>query len=207
MSVWNRKRWGIAQRHRRLLTLQEAYHVKDPDTNKNILWAKRKRFGWKTNITVWESEGTSEGQESLIIKDEAMIDALGKFLVIDAKTNETLALLNRHFLHSLWREKWTIRDPNTGEEIVEVVARSLPISLIRNLRWLPVLNAFDFFIQFIRLQWDFIDCETGEKIGYFDRKLTIGDNYILDFTADKNNKIDPRVGVALGLILDSAEQR
>jgi hypothetical protein len=207
MSIWNRKKFGISQRHRRQITMQEAYHIRDPDTNKNILWSKRKRFGLKTSIRVWESESTVEGEEVLLIKDEAMFDAFGKFTIIDSKTGEALAILKRHYLKSLFREKWTIRDPNTSEEWVTVTARSLLISLIRNLRWLPVLGAFDFFIQFIRLQWDFFSKKTGNKIGYFDRKFTIGDNYILDFEADDEDLIDPRVGLGLGIILDTAESR
>ncbi|MHA1993603.1 MAG: hypothetical protein ACW97Z_03615 [Candidatus Hodarchaeales archaeon] len=207
MSIWNRKKYGIAQRHRRQLSLQEAYHIRDPDTNQNILWAKRKRFGLKTNINVWESEDTSEGKQALTIQDDAMFDAFGKFSIIDPKSGEVVGVLKRHFLRSLLREKWTIRDPRTSEELVTVQARSLPISLIRNLRWLPILNAFDFFIQFIRLQWDFIDKQTDKKIGFFDRKFTIGDNYILDFQADSENKLDPRVALGLGIVLDTAESR
>lgn len=207
MAIWNRKRYGIAQRHRRQLSFQEAYHVRDPDTNQNILWAKRKRLGLKTDIKVWESESTTEGREALLIKDEAIWDAFGKFSVIDPNTNEVLAVFNRHWVHSLIREKWTIRDPRTSEELVTVTARSLLVSLIRNLRWLPLLGAFDFFIQFIRLQWDFLDRKTNKKIGFFDRKFTIGDNYILDFSEDTENILDPRVALALGIILDTAEKR
>ena len=69
MSIWSRKRFGIAQRHRRQLTFQEAYHVRDPDTNQNILWAKRKRLGIKTDVSVWESEGTTEENLVLILKN------------------------------------------------------------------------------------------------------------------------------------------
>ncbi len=207
MSIWNRRKFGIAQRHRRQLSLQEAYHIRDPDTNQNMLWAKRKRFGLKTNIDVWESEDTTEGKQALTIQDEAMFDAFGKFSVVDPNSNKVVGVLKRHFLRSLLREKWTIRDPQTSEELVTVQARSLLISLVRNLRWLPVLNAFDFFIQFIRLQWDFIDKQTGKKIGFFDRKFTIGDNYILDFQADSEGKLDPRVALGLGIVLDTAESR
>lgn len=205
-KVWNRRKFGISQRHRRQLTGQEAYHIKDPETNQKILWAKRGRFSFrgKTDITVFISENTDETNRVLIIKDEAFFDIFGKFTVIDAKTGEVLALFNRHFLRSLIREKWTIRNPETREELVTIQARSWIISVIRNVRFL--FGALDFFIQFIRLQFDFVD-KTGNRIGFFDRKFTIGDNYIVDLTEDVNNLIDSRVGVAAALILDSAESR
>ncbi len=208
MSVWSRKRFGIAQRHRRQLSFQEAYHVRDPESSQDILWAKRKRIGLKTDISIWESEGMEESNIALIVKDEAILDAFGKFSVIDPKTGQILAILKRHFLRSLIREKWTIRDPNTGEEIVTAQARSLLVSMIRNFRWIPPLSLFDFFLQFIRLQWDFYHKKDRKKrIGFFDRKFSIRDNYVLDFDADDQNILDPRVAVALGLLLDSAESR
>ena len=207
MSIWNRKKYGISQRHRRQLSLQEAYHVKDPETNKHLLWIKRKRLGLKTGINVWESEKTEESNLALKIYDEAIFDVFGKFRLTDVKAGKDLAVFKRHFWRSLLREKWTIRNPQTNEEIVVAEARSLLISLIRNLRWLPILNYFDFFIQFIRLQWDFKDRKTGQKIGFFDRKFTIGDNYILDFSQDANNLLDSKTAVALGILLDTAEQR
>ena len=207
MSIWNRKRFGISQRHRLQITMQEAYHVKDPDTNQELLWAKRGRFGFKTNIKIWESSNMDETNIALILKDEAILDSMGKFLAIDAKSGEVLAVFKRHFWRSIIREKWTIRHPQTGEEMVTIQARSWIISLIRNVRFIPILGALDFFLQLIRLQFDFEDRKTGQRIGFFDRKFTIGDHYILDLSEDINDIIDPRVGISAALILDSAESR
>lgn len=207
MSLWNRRKFGIAQRHRRQLTFQEAYHIRDVDTNEDIAWSKRDRIGLKTNIHVYDSETTQETNKVLLIRDEAIFDAFGKFRVLDSKTGEELAVIKRHWFRSLFREKYTIRDPRTGEELVTCQARSLLVSLIRNFRWLPIFGYADFFIQFIRLQWDFFDRKTLQKLGEFNRKFTIRDNYVLDVTPDVSNVIDSRVALAIAILLDSAEKR
>lgn len=204
-TIWNKKKYALSQRMRRQLSLQEAYHIKDPDTLQELLWLKRKRFGRRTDITAWYSQHMDEQNVAFILRDNAWIDAFGKFtLEVNGKP---YALYKRHWLRSIFREKWTIRHPETEEEIMSVEARSWFISLIRNFRWLPVLNWFDFFIQFIRLQFDIYDVKTKNKIGYFDRKFTIGDNYILNFEQDQNNILDPMVAVALAVLLDSGENR
>ena len=204
-DIWNKKKYALSQRHRRQLSLQEAYHIKDPDTLQELLWLKRKRFGRKTDITAWYSENMDEQNIAFILRDNAMFDAFGKYtLEVNGKP---ITRYKRHWLRSFIREKWTIRNPETDEEIMSVEARSWLISIIRNFRWLPVLNMFDFFIQFIRLQFDIYDIKTKNKIGYFDRKFSIGDNYILNFEADNDNILDPMVGVALSVLLDSGESR
>lgn len=199
------KKFGIKQRHRRQLTMQEAYHIVDPATDQEILWSKRKRIGFKTDITVYHSSNMDETNIAFVIRDNAFMDAFGKFTL--EVNGQPIAIYNRHFLRSMFREKWTIRTMD-NEEIVTVEARSLFISLIRNMRWLPVFGGLDFFIQFIRLQFDFKDRRNHEKrVGFFDRKFSIRDNYILSIEEDDENVLDPVIGLGMGILLDTAESR
>lgn len=199
------KKFGIRQRHRRQLSLQEAYHIVEPDSGQEILWAKRKRLGFKTDTTIYHSENMNEQNIAFIIRDNAILDSFGKFtLEVNGKP---IAKYNRHFLRSLIREKWTIRNMD-DEEIVTVEARSWIISLIRNLRWLPILGSFDFFIQFIRLQFDFMDRKQPKKrIGFFDRKFSIRDIYLASIEEDEEGVLDPVIALGMSILLDSAEQR
>jgi hypothetical protein len=203
-TIWNKKKYAISQRHRRQLTGQEAYHVKDPESLQELLWVKRKRLGFKTDITAFYSVDMNEQNIAFVLKDEAIFDAFGKFTLV--VNNQAFAIYKRHWLRSLMREKWTIRHP-TGEEFITVEARSLLISIIRNFRWLPIFGSLEFFIQFIRLQFDIKDKKSGKRIGFFDRKRSIRDNYLLDFNEDTENILDPMIAVGLSIILDSAEKR
>ena len=46
-----------------------------------------------------------------------------------------------------------------------------------------------------------------EKIGPFRRRFSIFDKYVLDFSEDPERKLDRRVAVAVGILLDTAEKR
>lgn len=47
----------------------------------------------------------------------------------------------------------------------------------------------------------------GRKIGEFIRRFTLTDKYVLDLTSDPARTFDRRIGVALAVLLDTAEGR
>jgi hypothetical protein len=50
--------------------------------------------------------------------------------------------------------------------------------------------------------------DAGErKIGTFNRKIGIVDRYVLDLREERERRFDRRIGVALGVLLDTAEAR
>ncbi len=59
------------------------------------------------------------------------------------------------------------------------------------------------------LRTNFIICrgDSDEVIGEFNRKFTILDRYVLDLKADRTRSLDRRVGLALGVMLDTGERR
>ncbi|MFX0211116.1 MAG: hypothetical protein ACFFDT_34370, partial [Candidatus Hodarchaeota archaeon] len=74
MGIFDRDKFGIQQRHRRSLSAQEAYHIKDVDTNQDLLWIKRDRFGRKTHLHVFTGDPKTS-PEIMIMKDNAWFDA------------------------------------------------------------------------------------------------------------------------------------
>jgi len=42
---------------------------------------------------------------------------------------------------------------------------------------------------------------------YLNRKFTILDRYVLDLTVDKEHRLDRRIALALGILLDTGERR
>jgi hypothetical protein len=212
MGIFDRDKFGIQQRHRRLLSAQEAYHVKDVDTDQDLLWIKRDRFGRKTHMHVFPGDPKS-APEIMTIKDLSSFDAWASFDILDNETNQNLGRAKRNFWSSIFRENWTIWD-GTGKVIGKVKARSLLISLMRNTRWIfgwiPIIGwLVEGFAWLIRLQFDIylIHNDTEVKVGEFNRRMTIGDKYILDMTADSEGKFNRKFAVALAVLLDSAEQR
>jgi hypothetical protein len=49
--------------------------------------------------------------------------------------------------------------------------------------------------------------ESDMVVGEFKRKLTILDRYVLDLSADRRRDLDRRLGLALGVMLDTGERR
>ncbi|MHA2202353.1 MAG: hypothetical protein ACW991_01570 [Candidatus Hodarchaeales archaeon] len=208
MGIFDRDKFGIQQRHRRLFSGQEAYHVKDVDTDQELLWIKRDRFGRKTHMHVFPGDPKST-PEIITIKDLSSFDLWASFDVLDNETNQNLGRAKRNFWSSLIRENWTIWD-GSGNVIGKVKARSLLKCILRNPRWIPIIGGiFELFSWLIRLQFDIYLIQNGEevKVGEFNRKRTIGDKYILDLTTDTERRFNRKFAVALAILLDSAEQR
>ena len=208
MGIFDRDKFGVQQRHRRLLSAQEAYHIKDVDTDQDLLWIKRDRFGRKTHMHVFPGDPKTT-PEIMTIKDNAWFDSWANFDIIDNETNQNLGRAKRNFFSSMLRENWTIWD-GSGKVIGKVKARSLIISLFRNLRWiLPFGWILGLFAWMIRLQFDIYLIQNGEevKVGEFNRRRTLGDKYVLDMTADSERRFNRKFAVALAVLLDSAEQR
>lgn len=212
MGIFDRDRFGIQQRHRRLLSAQEAYHIKDVDTDQDLLWIKRDRFGRKTHLHVYTGDPKTS-PEIMTMKDKAMFDSWANFDILDNETNQNLGNAKRNFWSSIIRENWTIRD-GTGKVVGKVKARSIVISLIRNIRWIvgwiPIIGGVvELLSWLIRLQFDLYLVQAGKdvKVGEFNRRVTIGDKYILDMSADSQRIFNRKFAVALAVLLDSAEQR
>ena len=46
-----------------------------------------------------------------------------------------------------------------------------------------------------------------QQVGTFNRKLSFGDKYKLDLTADPDRRLDRRIALATGILLDTGEAR
>ena len=47
----------------------------------------------------------------------------------------------------------------------------------------------------------------GERLGEFNRKLTLFDRYVLDLSADPTRSLDRRIALAMGVMLDTGDGR
>ena len=107
----------------------------------------------------------------------------------------------KNYLYNFYRKKWVVKDPN-GSTIVVAREDSLILSLVR--RYMPLLDLLSMimFTNFV-----FQRPDTQEVIGEFNRKMTFFDRYALDLTADHDHLLDRRLAVALGVLLDTGENR
>jgi len=116
------------------------------------------------------------------------------FTVVDAQ-GKVLALINKNLLMELFRKQWIVRDPRGNVMLIAKEDSILRAILRRFVSQLVLLN--------------FILCrgESDEVIGEFNKKFSVRDRYVLDLTRDHNRRLDRRIAVALGVLLDTGERR
>lgn len=108
-----------------------------------------------------------------------------------------IARCRRSTISGLWR-RWWKAETKDGREIVTIREDNLGLALLR--RYLgPLWGA-------LRTNFDFI-LPNGARIGEYNRKLTVTDQYVLNLAEDPAYLVDRRVALALGILLDTGEGR
>jgi uncharacterized protein YxjI len=105
-----------------------------------------------------------------------------------------LARLTKNYLYNMIRKRWRCTAPD-GRLLSLIQEDSLIMALVRR-----------FIVAF---KTDFIlrKGESEQVIGRFIRKWTLLDRYVLDLTEDTEDYLDPRIGLAIGVMLDTGERR
>jgi hypothetical protein len=111
-----------------------------------------------------------------------------------------LARFSKNIFVSLLRKRWWCHDLE-GNPICTAYEDSLILSLLRRLLG-PMYGLLR--TNYVIVGGDHAD---GERIGEFNRKLTILDRYVLDLTADPTRTLDRRIALALGVMLDTGDRR
>lgn len=107
-----------------------------------------------------------------------------------------LALIYKKRLRNIFRKRWYGLGPDgplfTAQE------DSIILSALRRmvLGFLGLLHT-DFMVY----------SPGGQVLGEFNRRMTLRDRYVLDMTQDSLRSLDRRVALALGVMLDTGENR
>jgi hypothetical protein len=128
-----------------------------------------------------------------------------EYTLVD-QAGSVLARFRRDNIKALFRRAWTIED-SEGSLIARAVEDSVIMSIVRRvIDWIPFVGLLG---MAIKTDFDvYAASGAGErKIGSFDRKIGIADHYVLNLREDLGRTLDRRVGVALGVLLDTAEAR
>jgi len=129
-------------------------------------------------------------------QDRRFQPIIATFTVRDGD-GRTLAHLRKNYLANLIRRRWLCRDAE-GEPICHVVEDHPVLALARRLVG-PLFGL-------LRTNYHLTD-ESGRLLGRFNRRFTLLDRYVLDLTPDLDATLDRRIGVCLGIMLDSGERR
>lgn len=117
------------------------------------------------------------------------------FSILDAAGN-LVGSLRKNVLFAYIRRRWLVKNAD-GQEVCMAKEDSVLLSLLRR-TGIPI---------FLFLRTNFVFLRGKDLIGEFNRKFTLLDRYVLDLTADRQRRIDRRIAVALGVMLDTGERR
>ena len=141
--------------------------------------------------------GDENGEPLLeVLQDKKFELFTTTFTIRDAK-RRALGRLRKNMFSNILRRRWRLFSPS-GHMILMAQEDSMILSLLRR-----VLGPM---FGLLRTNFVFIDGQQ-RHMGEFQRKATILDRYALDMSADTNRRIDRRLALALGVILDTGERR
>lgn len=153
----------------------------------------------KRHVTVYRDE--SRRDVLLRIRQDQRVAVVVRTYTVVAAAGTVLARLRRDYLRGLLRKRWSV-ESETGQAVALAIEDSLVLSLLRR-----ILGSF-----FGLLRTNFVlladeGAGQGAVLGEFNRKFTLLDRYVLDLRADAERRLDRRVAVALGIMLDTGERR
>ena len=149
----------------------------------------------KRDVSVYRDQNKT--QALLCIKQDAGFKLMrADFTVLDADGSR-LAKLRKNYLWNLIRRRWQVVD-SSDTLIYLVLEDTIVLSLLRR-----VLGSL-----FGLLRTNFIIyAADGQIMGRFNRSFTLLDRYVLDLAADPQRRLDRRLAVAIGVMLDAGERR
>jgi uncharacterized protein YxjI len=150
----------------------------------------------KRHVTFYR-DGAKRERLLEILQDKKLQLIIATYTVRDAK-GEPIARLRKNYLYNIFRKRWEIR---TLTDHVAFVAKedSIILSLLRR-----VLGPM---YGLLRTNFVILGPDERSRLGEFQRKMTILDRYALDLSRDRQRKLDRRLALALGVILDTGESR
>jgi uncharacterized protein YxjI len=150
----------------------------------------------KRHITFYRDEAKRERLLE-ILQDKKLQLIIATFTVRDMR-GQPVARLRKNYIYNIFRKRWEIRTM-AGQVAFVAMEDSIILSLLRR-----VLGPL---FGLLRTNYVFLGPDGRSVLGEFKRKMTILDRYALDLKRDRHRKLDRRLALALGVMLDTGERR
>lgn len=151
------------------------------------------------HVTVYRDD--TRGVVLLRILQDQRVAVLMRSYTVVTPAGEVLARLRKHYVHNVLRKRWYVETP-AGQRAAMAVEDSMVLSLLRR-----VLGSFFGILRTNFVLVHLAGIDEGVIFGEFNRKFTILDRYVLDLGGDPERRLDRRVALALGVMLDTGERR
>lgn len=177
---------------RQVFALAGKFRFYDPMGNL-VMFSEQKMFKLREDIRVYSDENKT--QEVLSIKARQIMDFSAAYDVVDTATNQKVGTLRRKGWSSMLRDEWQVLDANDNQ-IGTLFEDSVGLALLRRLllgSWLP--QNYDMTLGETRV------ADLKQNFNLFRYELNI------DFSMDSTRRLDPRLGIAAGILLAAIEGR
>jgi len=171
----------------------EDFQIFGPD-GELVLYSKLKAFKFKEDIRLWSDK--SKSNELMSIKARGVIDFSMGYDVVDSQTGAHVGALKRKGFKSMLRDEWVICD-SEDVEIGLIREESQFKALVRRIIDIPFLMPQKYDV----LMSDEPVATFKQGINPFVQRLR------LDFSGDTQNLLDPRLGIAAGVLIAAIEGR
>ena len=185
------------------LSHKRKYYIYDEDEEELFYVERPFKFFRRKNILVFGDD--SKGELVLTISQEHLWEVFHRnYTVYDAHDQE-IGRLSLNNSTTLFRRGWNITNP-TGELIAKVKEDSVATSVIGlGTAFIPLIPPFGAKTNFHF--WAPDGSNVPSRIGAFskkfNRKFSMFDRYVLDLSEDPDGRLDRRVALATGILLDA----
>jgi len=177
---------------RQVFALAGTFRFYDPNGNL-VMFSQQKMFKLREDIRVYNDENKT--QEVLSIQARQIIDFSAAYDVVDSVMNQKVGTLRRKGWSSMLRDEWQVLDANDNQ-LGTLFEDSMGLALLRRFllgSWLPQNYDIAFGEQRV--------ADLKQNFNLFRYELNI------DMSMDTENELDPRLGIAAGLLLAAIEGR
>ncbi len=168
-----------------------AFRIYDPMGNLAV-FASMKAFKLREDITLYPDE--SKSAEILSIKARNIIDFSSAYDVLDPATMQRIGTLKRRGLKSMLKDEWIIMDADEND-----------IGVIREDSW--ALALVRRFLTNLVPQTFVGEIGAAEVFRFKQHFNPFVHKISLDFTPDRSNALDRRLGIAAAVLLSAIEGR
>ncbi|MFC4448928.1 LURP-one-related/scramblase family protein [Halorussus aquaticus] len=166
--------------------IRNKYEAYDAD-GEVVLRGKQKMFKLKEEFPFVDADGNP----AFTVKASGVFDFAGDYALVDDATGESVAVLDRNF--TLFADKWSVRDPDTGDVIAEISSKSKVVSVLRHLHAV---------FSLIPHEYEITDAD-GRHVGTIDGQFSLKDKY--EVTIDDSAGIPKETVVAAAMVVDAIE--
>ncbi len=200
----DRDRFLVNQKHR--AWMKTKYYVFD-EAGAPLFYVERPvKPLRRADITIFDDD--TQASSVLVIRQDHGYAALKREYTLFAPgSDEPIAHFVRDNIKSLFRRAWAVTDPQ-GQMIASAREDTAAIAVIRRvLEFLPYISIV---MGLVRTNFKLFTVSPDgieTRAGSFDRKISIGDKYVLNLSEDPTKLLDRRIALALGILLDTGEAR